>query len=170
MFIIQTNHDNVLDELIAIEVDCEVATRKFLDTCETVVFNWCDYTSDDIESILGNGFVEYGGNRAVVLIDGSNVKSDSDIASEIRQEPIGNMKIERWVLDGEIPSDMVEDIDDLLAACGANLDSACSWDIQGEILFKGSNGRWYTVTTESTVAEANPEWLATTLKELKESA
>lgn len=82
MFIVMTTRDGVLDELVAIEVDREIAINKFLDTCRTQISCWEEYTSDDVDAILDDGYVEFI-DRVIMYIDTSNVKSDQDISNEI---------------------------------------------------------------------------------------
>ena len=138
MFIIQVNIDNSLEDLVAVETDREVATAKFLDECDMRISNWDEYSSTDIDNILSDGYVQYaGGLKCIVLIDTSNVKTDDELACEIRKEPPAGMKIKRWVEEGEIMSCQVHDVDELLERCVQNLDTACSWEIQGEVLFQG---------------------------------
>jgi len=40
------------------------------------------------------------------------------------------------------------------------LDSAYSHEILGSLLFRGTNGKIYTMTVEGCLSEANPEWVA----------
>lgn len=60
--------DNVVDSLW-IFPDVESAEKKFLDECSTRLSNWDEYTQDDIDSILADGYEKFG-NGSICLTHG----------------------------------------------------------------------------------------------------
>lgn len=57
MYLILTIRSNVVDETVLLN-DRDIAEKHFLDTCSTSISNWDEYTADDIEAVLDNGYVE----------------------------------------------------------------------------------------------------------------
>lgn len=171
MFLVQVNdRDGILKELVHVGVDHDVATLRFLEACDTSITNWGEYSQDDVSDVLDDGYAKFGGG-CVMFIDTDGVTSDEAIRDQLMKQPAGDVTITEVVQDGELTLTEGMTVDKIINACGANLNAACSWDIQGQILFKGSTGKWYTVTTESVVAEANQEWVKEVLAELaKEKA
>lgn len=165
MFIVQVNDkEGVLKELVHVGTDLEVATTKFLGACETNISNWDEYDPDDKSAILDDGYETFG-NGAIVLIDTSSCVSDDDIRDQLTHQPGENVTVAEIIQDGEIELAEGMTIGQIDEQCAGNLNRANSWDIQGQILFKGSDGRWYTITTESIVSEASPEFVRDTLAE-----
>jgi hypothetical protein len=81
------------------------------------------------------------------------------------------MKIKRWIRDGNDGlSNDVNTEAELLEAAGAALDSHCSHDIMGEILFEGEDGKMYVGCVEFMISEANPEYVKETLEDLEDEA
>lgn len=56
----------------------------------------------------------------------------------------------------------------ILDDCGRLLDSACTHEILGEVLFLATNGKYYTITVEAVIGEASASWRNEILKEDKE--
>ncbi len=167
MFIVQTIQDNILDEIIYVGMQRAEAEQQFLGACANVISNWLEeYTPADIEAILDQGYEKFG-NGAVMLIDTDGYTSDSKLREILNGEPAGDVTVAEIASDGELAITKGMSIDKVLELCGNNLDACNSWDIQGQILFKGSDGEWYTITTESTVSLANPEWVKEFLEESK---
>jgi len=158
------NKDNLPQDVILVTTDLEKAQQRFLDTCSEYLSNWNEYSEDDKEELLDQGYEKIVGNGAVVLIDTDGPTSDAAIRGELTGEPAGNMLVSEVILDGEVGIMQGMTVDKILELCGKNLDAACAWDIQGNVLFKGSDGEWYTITTESIVGRANPEFVKDTLK------
>lgn len=76
-------------------------------------------------------------------------------------------RVKRWLRSGELNSNCTTQ-DEILESCGDLLDSACSHDILGEVLFEATDGKVYVVTVEAVIAEANPEYVKDVLKEIEE--
>lgn len=53
--------------------DYEQAKALFLDTCRTRCSNWDEYTPDDIDILLDEGYFEYGSNMVVCFLDLTNL-------------------------------------------------------------------------------------------------
>ena len=82
---------------------------------------------------------------------------DQDWKVEAVVEP-GNLSIE----PGDAPANVLQE------AANA-MDAAETTEIVGgSILFKGTNGRWYTVVVESHIAPADPKFVKVTLNEIKQ--
>lgn len=76
------------------------------------------------------------------------------------------MKITKWVRSGELNSADADTVADVQAQCGRLLDKSCAHEIVGEVLFLGADGKWYTVTVEAEISEANPDWVQEMLEEV----
>jgi secreted trypsin-like serine protease len=78
------------------------------------------------------------------------------------------MKIKRWIHDGhDALSKSVTDEDELLEAAADALNSACSWDIMGPILFEADDGKFYVGTVSFDISEAHPDYVKAELEELE---
>lgn len=169
MFIVLiTDGDGILDELVHIGIDRKVAVDHFLDTCKTVITNWDDYDEADVSELLDNGY-ELCGRGCILLIDTSNCKTDDEIRDELTKQPAGDMTVAEIVQDGELALKEGMTVDEILELCGNNLDACESHEIQGQILFKGSDGKWYTITTESIIGEATTQFVQDTLVEIDQN-
>jgi hypothetical protein len=67
-----------------------------------------------------------------------------------------NIEITGWVTTGEF--DTPKTTNDLLEEAGEKLDSACAWDIVGENLFVGEDGKLYTASVEVVIEEAHQDF------------
>ena len=165
MFLVQVNDNRgILNELVLVTTDRDKAQEHFLDTCSTKLSNWDEYTQSDKDALLDQGYEKFG-NGVVMLIDTDGVTSDDAIRDELTKQPAGDMTVAEIVADGEVALKEGMSVDEILELCGNNLDSACSWEIQGNILFKGSDDKWYTITTESIIGEATTQFVQDTLVE-----
>ncbi len=87
-----------------------------------------------------------------------------------KKKPI---EVAEWISDGNIGEATrtwgdvpPEDEDAILGVCGNLLDDACSHDILGGgILFRATNGKYYTVSVEAVIAEAHPQFVRERLTE-----
>jgi secreted trypsin-like serine protease len=72
-----------------------------------------------------------------------------------------NLKIKKWIRGGHDDYDVKDtpDTDTLLEHAAGALDSACSWDIMGEIVFEGEDGKTYVGCVEFHISEGNPEYI-----------
>ena len=68
------------------------------------------------------------------------------------------MKITEMIRSGDMAGTYT-DTDELLADAGRRLDKACSYDICGEVIFKGEDGKHYVMNVEAVIEEVNPEYL-----------
>ena len=77
------------------------------------------------------------------------------------------LKIKRWIRDGNegLSAQGIDTQELLLESAGGALDSACSHDIMGEILFEGDDGKFYVGCVEFSIAEANPDVVKEALEE-----
>jgi len=70
------------------------------------------------------------------------------------------MKIKRWLRDGHDGlAECCEDTEELLEVAGNRLDDAQSWDIVGEVVFEGDDGKIYVGSVEFVIEEANPKYV-----------
>lgn len=164
MFLVQNNDNHgVLKELVYVGCDRETAQEHFFSTCSTAISNWAEYTRDDQEVCLDDGYAEFGGG-AILFIDTDGITSDAEIAAMIGKYPLPDVqKIKRWVESGEIGE--VKTIDEILEKAGRCLDAACSHDICGPILFQAEDDKWYVLTVEGVIGEAAPEYVSDCLEE-----
>jgi len=95
MFLVLTVEDNALHELIYLDVDRSKTENVFYDRCKKEIPNWDDYTEDDIDHIWDTGCATIG-NRSIMFIDTSNLRSDGEIAEMIEYQRIcDNLNRER---------------------------------------------------------------------------
>ena len=170
MFIVQINgNDGILKELVSLRTDRNLAEADFLSTCKTEMSDWDAYGKEDIDNFLDEGYAQTGAG-VVMLIDTSNCVSDDQIRCTLTRQPGEHVTVAEVIEEGELSLKPGMTLDQVLEGCSGNLDSACSWEIQGQILFKGSDGKWYTITTESIIGEANPAFVETVLEDAKDAA
>lgn len=72
-----------------------------------------------------------------------------------------NIKVNKWIEGGEFDEEM--DGDEIMETAGQLLDDACTYEILGQNLFEGKDGKFYTVTVEAVIAEASPEFVKSIL-------
>jgi hypothetical protein len=75
------------------------------------------------------------------------------------------VKIAKIIKTGEFDPGQCKDDGEIIEQAAGMMDSACTWDICGENLFLGEDGKYYTVTVEAEFAEANPAWVKEVLAE-----
>jgi hypothetical protein len=68
------------------------------------------------------------------------------------------MKIKEWIRTGNLGEEP-KTTEELLDLAGEILDDACSWDIVGECVFIGEDGKTYVGTVEFHIGEANPAYV-----------
>jgi len=164
MFIVMTNFsDGISNEVVHIGCIRHIAEKIFIEAC-AANSDWESYTVEYAKQILDDGY-EVFEDRVVTFIDTSNCRTDVELCDELRDVLVSDLVVVEVVQSGEIKLDPGMTLDEVMEQCGANLDAACSWDIQGQILFKGSDGEWYTITTESTIARATDEFVKVVLDE-----
>lgn len=76
-----------------------------------------------------------------------------------------DIKVKRWIEKGEFSGE--KDSDAILDYAGGLLDEACTYEILGQNLFEGKDGKFYTVTVEAVIAEAAPEFVKSILADKK---
>jgi len=166
MFLIQVNNnDGVLKEITHVGCDRSKAETAFFATCEEQLSNWDEYTSEDRNSVLHEGYAQYGCG-CIMFIDTDGFTSDAAIRDELTHQPAADVTIVEILHEGELDIKEGMDMDEVLKLCGGNLDSACSWDIQGQVVFKGSDGKFYTITTESIIGECDINFITDVLSEI----
>jgi hypothetical protein len=119
-------------------------TRKFDVILRIEVPDYEDWTESVVRNMLE--FVPFPGCQKGIIQ--SVVPLDLTVAA-VMKDGVGEMEIREG--DG---------IPDLMDAAGECMDNACSYDILGTVLFVGSDGKVYCITTEAYVAPFNPELLA----------
>lgn len=77
------------------------------------------------------------------------------------------LRVKKWIYSGEL-NPRVKDKDGILEQCGNLLDSACSHEILGEVLFQATDNKYYVVTVEAVIGRANPEYVKDYIKHEKE--
>ncbi len=162
MFIVQVNdNDGILQDLIHVGIDRAKADAAFLSVCAERFTNWSEYGAIDVQSLLEDGYAKFGGG-IIMLIDTSNCVTDDELRDQLRKQPSRDTKVAKIVQEGELDLWIGMTVDRLIAACEANLE-----DIREQVLFMGSDGKWYTITTESIIGEATPEFVRDTLEEVR---
>jgi hypothetical protein len=79
------------------------------------------------------------------------------------------IKVAEFIEKGEL-SGTEKDTEEILETCACLLDKSCSHEIVGPVLFKGKDGKWYTVTVEAVIGEAGKGFVEDTLAEKKAEA
>ena len=78
---------------------------------------------------------------------------------------MNQVTVKKWIKSGELNEDCVTQ-EDVLSNCGRLLVDSCSHEILGEVLFEGTDGKYYVITTEAMIQEANPEYVKEALENL----
>jgi hypothetical protein len=73
------------------------------------------------------------------------------------------LTVKKWILTGEL--NQCKKQESILEQCGRLLDKNGVYDILGDVLFQATNGKYYTVTVEAVIAQANPEFVKEVLAE-----
>ena len=74
------------------------------------------------------------------------------------------IKVKRFICKGELDG-READTDDILDSCADALDACESHEILGTVLFEGEDGKFYSVTVEANIGEADPEFVKQTIEE-----
>jgi hypothetical protein len=74
-------------------------------------------------------------------------------------------KVRRVIRSGALTLKEGMTFDDIIDEAGPCLDEAHSWDICGEVLFEGDDGKMYAGTVEFAITEANPGYVRKVLAE-----
>lgn len=176
MFLVMTIKDNVLQDLLAVCVDRAEAEKHFLNACGQYVPDWNKYTSQEISDSLGEGYAETLDNGSVMYIDTDGITSDRKILSQLNEKfntelkNDGEVKVKRVIDNGELELKEGMSFSDIIEQCGENLDYVCAYEIQGQVLFLGSDNRWYTITTESIIGIANPDFVKECVEDAMDGA
>jgi len=168
MFLVLVNdNQGILKELVHVGTDRATCEQRFIGACAERIPSWCDYSPANIATLLDEGYTWFDGG-VIMFVDTCNCVTDGEIRDQLTGQPPENMTVVKVLEAGEIGLVEGMTVDQIIEKCGYNLDDACSWDIQGAVLFQGSDDKWYTVVTESIIAEANPELVADRLTGEKE--
>ena len=94
-------------------------------------------------------------SRLQDVVDGMDI-SISKLRSILAMNPAKAkpLKVKKWYATGELtgkPRTQAE----ILEQCGNALDRCCSHEILGDVVFKATNGKYYTVTVEAVISECD---------------
>lgn len=78
------------------------------------------------------------------------------------------LKIKKWIRRGEFSVKNKQTIGDVIEQAGYMLDRVEANETVGEVLFKASDGKYYTATVEVLVSEAHPQFVKDILAEEEE--
>ena len=73
------------------------------------------------------------------------------------------IRVKEWIRRGELGEHMTQAA--IIENCGDLLDDAEASEIIGEVLFKATNGKYYTVTVEAVLGEASKSFVQDILDE-----
>jgi hypothetical protein len=74
------------------------------------------------------------------------------------------IRVKEWINCGEL-DDTAKTQSQILENCANLLDAVCSPEILGPVLFKATNGKYYTITIEAVLGEASKSFIKETLAE-----
>lgn len=77
MFVVMTIRDNVPDNVISISLSRQKAHEVFLRSCSAFVPDWDEYTTEDKETLLDEGYIEFGDNQCLTYVDCSSAERES---------------------------------------------------------------------------------------------
>jgi len=77
------------------------------------------------------------------------------------------LKPTEWIDSGELDPKGIKNAGDIIGQCACLLDGACATEIVGPVLFKASDGKWYTVVVEAEIIEASKEFVEDALYEMR---
>jgi len=75
------------------------------------------------------------------------------------------LKIKKWICSGKFSVKNKQTIGDVIEEAGYLLDGVEASEIVGKVLFKASDGKYYTATVEVLVYEAHPQFVKDILAE-----
>jgi len=75
------------------------------------------------------------------------------------------IKVKRWLKSGELSEEHNITQENIIETCGILLDKSCAPDILGDVLFQATDGKYYVITVEALIQEANPDYVTEVLKE-----
>lgn len=90
------------------------------------------------------------------LAEGAAALDEIDRIKFDSEEPL---PIKRWISSGEFDVDDIRNVSHVYKQAGGLLDHACAGELFGSVLFEGENGKYYTISVEGVIGEANPEWV-----------
>jgi hypothetical protein len=73
------------------------------------------------------------------------------------------LRVKKWIRTGELDKNKAQK--EILEDCGRLLDEAYSHEILGEVLFLATDGKYYVITVEALIQEANPEYVKDVISE-----
>lgn len=94
----------------------------------------------------------------IVLEDAKAIKRLAKAALKELDVAKAPVTVKKWIATGELNEKNRKQAD-ILDECGRLLDKSCSSEILGEVLFKGTDGKYYCICVEAIISEANPEYV-----------
>jgi hypothetical protein len=64
-------------------------------------------------------------------------------------------RVKKWLLHGEL-NPRNHKLSSVIEECGRLLDKSCTGDILGDVLYEGTDGKYYTIHVEALIQEAYP--------------
>lgn len=72
MYITMVIRDSLPDNPVIVGNDRDEEILHFLNTCKMEISNWDEYTPEDIEVVLDEGYVQTGNGKSVVFMNLTN--------------------------------------------------------------------------------------------------
>ena len=80
MYIVLKIKDNLPQDVYCVTEDYDTVTRRFVEVCREQVSNFDEFTADDIDSCLDDGFCEMVNGSMICLMDVSNWNENGAIS------------------------------------------------------------------------------------------
>jgi hypothetical protein len=84
MFLVIRITDNVLNDIQFVGTDRQQAQDHFIDACRNHLTNFCDYSQEDIDNVLDEGYAEFV-NGSICLVDTDGWSSDAEIRDMLQR-------------------------------------------------------------------------------------
>jgi hypothetical protein len=113
---------------------------------------------DEADHIIG---YEDDNKREVAILNSRVIKRLAKQALKELDKKVTRVK--KWIRSGELsPNSAIEDV---IAECGRALDHNGSNDILGDVVFLGNDGKYYAITVEAVIHEADMEYVKDLISE-----
>jgi hypothetical protein len=114
---------------------------------------------DEADHIIG---YEDDNKREVAILNSRVIKRLAKQALKELDKKVTHVK--KWIRSGELHTSSTT-IKGVIEECGRALDRNCATDILGDVVFLGNDRKYYTITVEAVIQEANMEYVKDLISE-----
>jgi hypothetical protein len=122
---------------------------------------------DEADHIVNSGrfFDPPTSEEKIVIADAKSIKRlAKEAIKELNDKKEKKSFVKKWICSGKLdPSNNT--IEDVLVNCARCLDKNCAHDILGDVVFLGDNGKYYSITVEAVIHEADMDYVKDLISE-----